>query len=52
MKKLTNISDIYTIPRSLQLAEALSRELTNELIKYFKGFAILHIKYSDFKGLM
>ncbi|CAD8134930.1 unnamed protein product [Paramecium octaurelia] len=52
MKKLSNIQETYTIPRSLQLAESFSRELTNEMIKYFKGFQILHIKYVDFKGLI
>jgi len=48
MKKVNSIIEIYTKNRAQQLAEALSKELTNALVKYFKGFNINFAKYSDF----
>lgn len=49
MNKLQSILDSYGKNRAVQLAEALSRELCNSLIKYLKGVNIVFIKYSDFQ---
>jgi dynein heavy chain 1 len=51
MKKLTSIQD-YTPQRSMQLVEALSRDLSNQITKIFKGQQIMFIKYTDFRGTM
>ena len=47
MKKLSNVQD-YPQQRAMQLLEALSRDLTAQIIKIFKGQHIMFTKYSEF----
>lgn len=50
LKKLRH-TDFYPLKRAMLLLEAISRDLTNQLLKVFQNYQLMYIDYKEFKVL-